>query len=94
MSKEHGNYPVFSTILDDQCRRAFGDTFDYCRDLSYGVNISLLLINIVDQLFSSSSQNVLVYIVEKFTQIQLHVLQIMLIGLMELYVPILDLTYE
>jgi hypothetical protein len=25
--------------LDDQCRRAFGVNFEYCKDLSHGVNI-------------------------------------------------------
>lgn len=25
--------------LDDQCRRAFGSNFEYCKDLSHGVNI-------------------------------------------------------
>ena len=25
--------------LDDQCRRAFGVDFEYCKDLSHGVNI-------------------------------------------------------
>jgi len=32
------------TDLNGQCRRAFGVNFEYCKDLSHGVNIYLFLI--------------------------------------------------
>lgn len=31
-------FPGYFSNLDDQCRRAFGIHFEYCKDLSHGVN--------------------------------------------------------
>jgi len=40
--------------LDDQCRRAFGVNFEYCKDLSHGVNILNIFIRISYKYFPFS----------------------------------------
>ena len=55
--------------LNAQCRRAFGVNFEYCRDLSHGVNTLINLINLSMTYLLLSSQNVIDYIVEKSSRI-------------------------
>lgn len=37
--------------LNAQCRRAFGTNFEYCKDLSHGVTMSIVVINLSKKYF-------------------------------------------
>ncbi len=59
--------------LNDQCRRAFGVNFEYCKDLSHGVKYFNCSFSTVFFNQFLSSRNVIVYIVVKSILIYPHV---------------------